>query len=174
MNRALNKFLLAQNDSILHIFLEVRAYGVTCDVLDPQPQLLFFLRVILLSNLGGWRGQRSRFKIGERILHAFIQYCHHFCTRSWENTFHLSFIHTKILKKWKNRARFVAHPVCFVWVSSFKTTQFQCIMLLFYLLKNTCTHTRISCLANCCRHPFLSNTGSLFLRQARRGLTGLA
>lgn len=55
----LQKLLLAQNDSILHLFLEVWAYGVTSDVLDPQPQLLFLLRVILLSDLGGRRGQRS-------------------------------------------------------------------------------------------------------------------
>lgn len=58
-NRALQQFLLAQNDSILHLFLEVGAYGVTGDVLDPQPQLLFFLKVILLCDLGGRRGQRS-------------------------------------------------------------------------------------------------------------------
>lgn len=51
--------LLAQDDSILQAFLEVRPDGGTGDVLDPDPQLLFLLRVILLCNLCGQRGKRS-------------------------------------------------------------------------------------------------------------------
>lgn len=55
----LQYFLLAQNDSILQAFLEIGVNGSASDVFDPDPQFLFFLRVIFLCNLVGWRGQRS-------------------------------------------------------------------------------------------------------------------
>lgn len=51
--------LLAQNDSILQAFLEVGADGSAGYVFDPDPQLFLFLRVILLCDLVGQRGQRS-------------------------------------------------------------------------------------------------------------------
>lgn len=73
LNGALQKFLLAQNDSILQLLLEVSADGLAGDFLDPLPQLLFFLRVILLSNLGGWRCQRGHRGKRENCMHAFIQ-----------------------------------------------------------------------------------------------------
>lgn len=74
--------------------------------------------------------------------------------------------------KWKNRDRFVVNLVCFVIILSFTATQFQCRLFFFTYL--TRAHTGISCLAKCCSHPFLSNTGSLFLSLGGRGLTGLA
>lgn len=55
----LQYFLLAQNDSSLQAFLEIRANGLASDVFNPDPQLLFFLRVIFLCDLVGWKGQMS-------------------------------------------------------------------------------------------------------------------
>lgn len=125
------KFLLAENDSILHLFLEVWAYGVTSDVLDPQSQLLFFLRVILLSNLGGRRGQRSCVTKGkkENCTHSFSLVTI-FDTRSWETTLPLRVLSTwtkNEKSKWKNRDLWII--LCVVFISSFTATQFQYIML---------------------------------------------
>lgn len=146
---ALQKFLLAQNDSILHLFLEVWAYGVTSDVLDPQPQLLFFLRVILLSNLGGWRGQGSRVTKGKRenCAHSFSSVAI-LDTRSWETTLHLrvSAAQTKMINQSGKTDRFVGNPVCFAIVPSFIAAQIQQIMLFLNYLKPR-AHTGISCLA---------------------------
>lgn len=60
--------LRAQNDSVLQAFLEVGADGSASFVFDPDPQLLFFLGVILLGNLVGQRGQK--------VTHNVQQYVH--------------------------------------------------------------------------------------------------
>lgn len=51
--------LLAQDDSVFQAFLEVGPDGTAGDVFDPDPELLFLLRVVLLCNLVGNKGQRS-------------------------------------------------------------------------------------------------------------------
>lgn len=51
--------LLAQDDSILQALLEVRADRSAGDFFNPDPQLLFFLKVVLLCDLVMERVQRS-------------------------------------------------------------------------------------------------------------------
>lgn len=55
--------LLAQDDSILQAFLEVGPDGGAGDVLDPDPQLLFLLRVVFLCNLCGQRGTKGHMRL---------------------------------------------------------------------------------------------------------------
>lgn len=56
--RRAQRCLLAQDDSVLQAFLEVGPDGGAGDVLDPDPQLLLLLRVILLCDL--WKPEIRR------------------------------------------------------------------------------------------------------------------
>lgn len=146
LNRALQKFLLAQKDSTLQLFLEVWAYALTSDVLDPQPQLLFFLEVILLSNLGGWRGQRSRVTKGEKenCMHSFSLVAI-FHTRPWETTRHfwVSSTRTKMINQSGKTDRFVDNLVFCLYIRFHSHSSISMCYTFFNLPKNTCTHRNI-------------------------------
>lgn len=148
LNRVLQKFLLAQNDSILHLFLEVWAYGVTSDVLDPQPQLLFFLRVILLGNLGGWRGQRSWVTKENGKLHAFIHVWGPLLRHDLGKVPFISeFLpQTKMTNQSGKTETDLWIILCFVYQVSQPLINFNALCFFFTYLK-THEHIGISCLA---------------------------